>query len=282
MERRLLFGTAGIPLSTAEKTNENGIREVKKLGLGCMEIEFVRGVNMSNEKALMIRKVAESLGVILTVHAPYFINLSSSEPAKVIASKQRILSSARVGAMAGAESVTFHPAYYGSKPSNEVYEVVKAALSEIVETLRAEQINIDIRPETTGKASQFGTIDELLTLSNEVSGIKPCVDFAHIYARSVGKFNSYAEFMSILDKVESYLGANALKDMHIHLSNIQYGDKGEQKHLIIQDEDCEFKYKELLKALYDREVCGVLVCESPNLETDALLFKKIYAEFGER
>jgi len=194
----LLFGTAGVPISVQDRSTETGIKRIKELGLGCMEIEFVRGVHMNMAKASNIRKVAEQEGIGLTVHAPYFINLNSAESEKVSASKQRILNSARIGALAGAKSVTFHPAYYMGKTSEEVYQKVKEALLEITDTLRNEKIQIDIRPETTGKGSQFGTLDEIINLSQEIQGVKLCIDFSHLYARDIGKWNSYTEFMDII------------------------------------------------------------------------------------
>jgi len=273
----LLFGTAGVPISVQDRSTETGIKRIKELGLGCMEIEFVRGVHMNMAKASNIRKVAEQEGIGLTVHAPYFINLNSAESEKVSASKQRILNSARIGALAGAKSVTFHPAYYMGKTSEEVYQKVKEALLEITDTLRNEKIQIDIRPETTGKGSQFGTLDEIINLSQEIQGVKLCIDFSHLYARDIGKWNSYTEFMDILNRVEAELGSSALKDMHLHVSGIEYTPKGERRHLVVQDPGNKFNYKELIYALRDKEAEGFLICESPNLEEDALLFKKIYA-----
>ena len=276
--KMLLFGTAGIPISTTDRSTEAGIKRIKELGLECMEMEFVRGVYMGKEKASDIKEIAEQEGVKLTVHAPYFINLSSAEPEKVSASKQRILDSARIGALAGAKSVTFHPAYYMGKPSQEVYQRVKEALLEITETLRNEKIQIDIRPETTGKGSQFGTLEEIINLSQEIQGVKLCIDFSHLYARDIGKWNSYAEFVDILNRVEAGLGALALRDMHLHVSGIEYTPKGERRHLVVQDAGNKFNYKELMSALRDKGVEGFLICESPNLEEDALLFKKVYEE----
>ena len=281
----LLFGTAGITAQAKEQSTEGGIKRAKEIELGCMEIEFVQGVRMGEEKAKKVRETALSEGIGLTVHAPYFINLSSKEPEKVKASIQRILDSARIGAMAGARSVTFHPAYYGEKSAQEVYKDVKNALLDITSILRSENIKIYIRPETTGKPSQFGTLEEIVLLSQEVSGILPCVDFSHLYARSGGKRNSYDEFIKILELIEKELGSprpspqsgnTALQNMHIHTSGIAYGLKGEKHHTIF--EESEFNYKALLKALKDKKAGGFLICESPNpgLEDDALLLKKIY------
>ncbi len=276
----LLFGTAGIPVSTTNRNTETGIKRVKELGLGCMEMEFVRSVYLKKEKASHINKIAKQEKVMLTVHAPYFINLNSTEPEKLSASKQRILNSARIGAIAGVKSVTFHPAYYMGKSSQEVYQKVKEALLEITEILRSEEVKIDIRPETTGKGSQFGTLNEIISLSQEIPGVKLCIDFSHLYARNTGKWNSYTEFMEILNTVETGLGSSALKDMHLHVSGIEYTPKGERRHLVAQNSENKFNYMELMYALRDKEVEGFLICESPNLEEDALLFQKIYEERG--
>ncbi|MDI6840936.1 MAG: TIM barrel protein [bacterium] len=275
----LLFGPAGIPVTAKDRSTEAGIKKVKELGLGCMEIEFVRGVNMSADKARKVKEIATHEQIELTVHGPYFINLNSKEPDKVRASKIRILDSAKIGAIAGAKSVTFHAAYYGKDKLSEVYRVVRDALVEITETLHNENVKIDIRPETTGKGSQFGTLDEILSLSHEVNGVKPCIDFAHIYAREGGKWNSYQEFMKLLELVETELGTTALKDMHIHISGMQYGPKGEKMHLTFEDKESKFNYKELMRALHEKKVEGFIICESPTLEADALIIKKLYESY---
>lgn len=131
-----------------------------------------------------------------------------------------------------------------------------------------------ISPEVTGKGSQFGTLEELLQLSSEIEGVALCIDFSHWHART-GKANSYQDFSAILDQVEKRLGRRGLDNMHIHVSGIAYGSKGEIKHLMLQDSD--FRYVELLKALKERRAKGVVICESvPYLEQDALLLQETY------
>jgi len=130
-----------------------------------------------------------------------------------------------------------------------------------------------IRPEITGKASQFGTLEEILALSTELEGVAPCIDFAHWHART-GKLNSYQEIASILEQVKERLGRTALDNMHIHVSGISYGKGGETKHLNLKESD--FQYTELLKALRNYQAKGLVICESPNLEEDALLLQAAY------
>jgi len=269
----LLFGTAGTPRSTRNQTTIDGIERIAELGLDCMELEFVRGVRMGEGSARLVAGVATREGVRLSAHAPYFINLNAHEPEKIRASQGRILQAARIAALCGAKSVTFHAAFYLGDPPEKTYKTVKKYLGEILNQLGQENIRVRLSPEVTGKASQFGTIDELLNLSAELEGVAPCIDFAHWHART-GKFNSYPEFTSILSQVEERLGRAALDDMHIHVSGIKYGGKGEISHLNLGESD--LRYVELLTALKDYSVKGIVICESPNLEEDAMLLQATY------
>jgi len=272
--KELLFGTAGIPISSKGNPTADGIAAVKKLGLGAMELEFVRSVNISREKAPEVKKSAQENKIILTCHAPYYINLNSLEKAKLKASIYRILNSARIANLCGAWSVCFHPGFYQKSTKEEAFNRVKQSLKELIQKLKDENNNIWIRPETTGKESQFGNLDEILELSREFGNVMPCIDFAHFHARTNGRYNSYKEFSGILEKVEKKLGKKGLENMHIHITGIAYGEKGEKHHLNLEESD--LKYKELIKALKDFKVKGVAISESPNIEKDALLVKNIY------
>ena len=269
----LLFGTAGIPLSAKDKSTVGGLRRLRELGLGCMEVEFVRGVRMGEGAAAEVGRVAKEAGVALSVHAPYYINLNSPEPEKREASQKRILDSARVGAHFEARGVAFHPAFYMDAEPKGLYEEIKGQLQAMVKTLQREGVSVPLNPETTGKESQFGSLDEVLQLSR-LNGVGPCIDFSHLHARSGGKYNSYREFGEVLGAVERHLGKKALSDLHIHLSGIAYGPKGEKHHLVLKEADMD--YRGVLKALKDFSVGGLLICESPNLEEDVLLLQKTY------
>ncbi|MGP8320812.1 MAG: TIM barrel protein [Methanosarcinaceae archaeon] len=272
--KSLLFGTAGTPISTKKRSSAEGIKRVRELGLGCMELEFVRGVRMGEGTAQVVRDFARAEDVALSVHAPYYINLNSKEQEKIDASVERIYQSARIGALCGAESIVFHPAFYHKDISEKVFTRVADLLGNLAMRLNDEGINAVLRPETTGKPSQFGNLDELLRLSSELEGVMLCIDFSHLHARSVGAENSYDEFVSILGKVEDTLGREGLFDMHIHVSGIEYGRKGEKKHLNLSESD--FKYVELMRAFSDFGVKGLLICESPDIEGDALLLKEAF------
>ena len=269
----LLFGTGGVPHSSKASSTIAGMERIAELGLGCMELEFVRGVHMGKDTALQVAEAAKKLKVKLTAHAPYFINLNSAEIDKVKASQYRILQTARIAGLCGAESIAFHAAFYGGESSEKVYRTVKQYLAEVLERLAQEKNQVWIRPEVLGKGTQFGTIEELVNLSTEFSQVLPVIDFAHWHART-GQNNTYDEFAAVLEEIKQKLGRKGLDNMHMHISGIKYGLKGELKHLNLQDSD--LNYPDLIKALKDYQVGGFAICESPNLEEDALLLKETY------
>jgi len=183
----LLFGTGGTPHSARSKTSIDGIERIAELGLGCMELEFVQGVRMGEAGARLVAEKAAAVGVKLSAHGPYFINLNAREPEKVRASQDMILQTARIASICGAKSITFHAAFYLDNSPQEVYNRVKKYLGEILDRLKRENNRVWIRPEVTGKVSQFGTLEEVLNLSTELEGVAPVIDFAHWHARTGDK-----------------------------------------------------------------------------------------------
>ena len=270
---KLLFGTAGTPIMAKDRGSLNGVEVVRDLGLDCMELEFVRGVRMSPDLAEQVGEAAKKNNVVLTAHGPYYINLNAVEKDKQVASIRRILNTARIANEAGAYSITFHAAYFLKQDPAKVYLRVRDKMKKIVATLQDESINLWVRPETMGKATQFGSLAETIKLSQDVEQVLPCVDFAHLHARE-GKINSYDEFCEVLAELEKGLGKDMLCNMHIHMSGINYGPKGEKNHLVLRESDS--KYKELMKAFKEFRIKGVVISESPNIESDALLMKKTY------
>lgn len=270
---KLLFGTAGVPISSKGRSTIEGISRVRELGLDCMELEFVQGVRMGEKTAGEVNAVAAKENIALSVHGPYYINLNAAEPEKLTASIQRIYDSARIGNICSATNIVFHPAFYLKDDHKIVYDRVFNLLKDLAARLEDENIPVTLRPETTGKATQFGDVDELLSISAEIDGILPCFDFSHVHARD-GKHNTYDEFKEIFEKIEKTLGKEGLKTMHCHISGIEYTAKGERNHLILEESD--MNYKDLMKVFKEFKACGTIICESPNIEEDALLMKKTY------
>jgi deoxyribonuclease-4 len=173
-----------------------------------MEVEFVRGVRMREEMARNVNSVSKRLGLALSVHAPYYINLNSPDPGKFKASIERIKKSARIGWICGAKSIVFHTAFYMKSRKSSVLAKVKKTLMRVIEDLSDEGVEVILRPETTGKRTQFGSLEEVVSLSAQVEGIQPCVDFSHLHART-GRANSEEEFKTILSTIETHLGRRA-------------------------------------------------------------------------
>jgi len=269
----LLFGTAGIPHSAWPLTTIDGIKRIAELGLGCMEIEFVQGIYLNEEEAHRVAETAVNSGVKLSAHAPYFLNFNSHEPRKIRASQGILHKTARIASICGVDSVIFHAGFYLGDPPEKVYQTVKRYLAEVIDRLKEEDIQLSLRPEVSGKGSQFGSIEEILKLCTELEGIAPAIDFAHWHART-GGFNSYKEFAYVLEQTKQRLGSTALDNMHIHISGIAYGPKGEIRHLDLKNSD--LNYVDLLKALKDYRVKGLVICESPSQEDDARLLRDSY------
>lgn len=269
----LLFGTAGVPHSAETKTTVDGIRRIAELGLGGMEIEFVQGVRMGEAGARLVAQAAEEHHIRLSAHAPYYINMNAHEPEKVTASQERLYQTARIGGLCGIRSAIFHPAFYLGDPPEKAYQATAAHVKAVKERLDSEGNTVCLRPEVMGKPSQFGSLDEVLRLCQELDGLLPCIDFSHWHARTAA-YNTYDEFSSVLEQVEKTLGRAALEDLHIHFSGINYGPKGERNHLNLQESD--MNYVELLRALKNSRAGGLVICESPNLEEDALLLQQTY------
>ncbi len=268
----LLVGTAGIPASTPKPGSVEGIKRVKALGLDLMELEYVRGVKMSEELAREVKAVADSLGIVRTVHAPYYINLNG-DVKTVKASHQYILASARIGNIAGAKSVAIHSGYYSSKTSEDSTKNIIKEYSEIVKILKSEGNKIILAPEVTGKLAQWGTLPEILEVCRQVEQLAVCIDFSHLYARELGKANnSKAEWRAVLELVEKKLGKPALKGLHMHLQDVECNKGGEGSHMHIGDG--KLKWRELLEVLKEFKVEGWLVSEAPSPEIDAIKIKK--------
>ncbi len=274
MATKLRFGTAGIPISSEKRDGVSGILRVRELNLSAMELEFVRGVGMKKETAKKLGDVAKKNDVLLTSHAPYFINLASNDEKKVEASIKRLLDTARICYLAGGYSVVFHAGFFQDMPPKRAYGRVRLGIKNVVDVLNDEGIGVWVRPETTGKPSQFSGLEDLIAISQEFENVLPCIDFAHLHARSAGRYNSEKEFCAVMDMMEGGLGKESLRNMHIHMSGIEYTEKGERRHIPLEESD--MKWKELMKCLKKRKVAGVVISESPLIEEDALRMKNYY------
>ena len=269
---KLNFITAGMPIRTGKGSYPQAFDVLKEMNLDGMELEFVHGVRMSDDNRIFVKEMAKNF--VITAHGPFYINLNSKEEEKIEASVQRIIDTAAVAAQAGAFSITYHAAFYMGGDKETVFEQVKTQTKRIIDILENEKIKVWVRPETTGKATQWGDIDEIINLSKEFEQVLPCVDFSHLHARSAGEYNTYDEFSKVLEKIGNNIGQYALENFHGHLAGIEYTAKGEKQHLNL--ENSNMNYKDLIKVMKEFGVKGALVCESPNIEDDCKLLKNYY------
>lgn len=261
-----------MPIRTGKGSYPQAFDVLKEMNLDGMELEFVHGVRMSDDNRIFVKEMAKNF--VITAHGPFYINLNSKEEEKIEASVQRIIDTAAVAAQAGAFSITYHAAFYMGRDKETVFEQVKTQTKRIIDILENEKIKVWVRPETTGKATQWGDIDEIINLSKEFEQVLPCVDFSHLHARSAGEYNTYDEFSKVLEKMGNNIGQYALENFHGHLAGIEYTAKGEKQHLNLENSD--MNYKDLIKVMKEFGVKGALVCESPNIEDDCKLLKNYY------
>ncbi|MGB8252014.1 MAG: TIM barrel protein [Anaerolineaceae bacterium] len=272
------FGTVGSPTSTPPKPGGSvgGIRQIAALGLGALELAWVQSVRVSEDTCLVIKKAAGDADVCLSVHAPYFINLNADD-VEWPKSRQRLMDAAYYGWLAGATDIVFHPGSYFGKPPAEVLPVAIKRLEGCVTELDTKGVTATLRPETMGKVAMLGSLADTLALSKPFPSVRPCLDFAHLHARSGdGSINRYEDWMQILQSYAQTLGDSSLHALHIHLSGIEYSAKGERKHLPVRESDLDVK--SLFKALKKMGAGGRIMCESPILEEDALYLQQLYQE----
>jgi len=274
MEESFRFGTVGSPISTPKKPGGSvgAVHHLASLELSALELGWVQSVRVSEETCAAIKKAALETKVAVSVHAPYFINLNADDN-EWPKSRQRLMSAAHYGNLAGATDIIFHPGSYFGKPPQEVLPLAIARLRDCLAELRAAGNMVTLRPETMGKSAMLGSLEDTLEMSKELAGVEPCLDFAHLHARAGdGSMNSKTEWLSVLSEYAQCLGEDSLKRLHIHLSGIEYGEKGERNHLPIAESD--FDLDGLLTALQERNCAGRILCESPVLEEDALHIKQ--------
>ena len=238
--------------------NLKGVRKAARMKLDCMEVEFTYGVRMSVPVAREVGALAREKGIILSVHAPYYINLASDEKEKITASKKRIMDSCRCAHALGAQNVVFHAGFYQKKTAEQTFAMIKKAILEIQRGIKKNNWKIKLCPEVTGKPSQFGSLEELLALKKE-TGCSICVDFAHLYARGQGQ----VDYVRVIKKLPG--------KFHAHFSGIEYGPKGERKHLKTSKKFFEPLAEALLKTKRD----VTLICESPQPYKDAAMMKRL-------
>ena len=280
MADRTRFGPAGVP--PAFRAMKAGLADVPRLlreeGLDAFEYQAVRW----GAKPQIKREDAEKLGlkakendVWISLHGSYFINFCGGKDV-IDASKQRLIACATAAEWMKAYVVVFHPGFYGKRPQKEAFTNCLEALKEVVEAMRALGVkNVKIGPETMGKHSQLGSLDEVLSLCEEVERTQLVVDWAHLHARDRGRFKTVDDFRKVIVEIENRLGTEAVKDMHCHFTKIEFTDKGEKRHHIMDETDYGPDFTMLAKVIAEFKLKPVIISESPILDADAIKMRDI-------
>ena len=263
------FGPAGYPPGT--KTPKDGLDTVRSLGLDALEIEFVRGARISEEKARQVGMMAEERDIRLSAHAPYFISFNSDNQETRDKSVQWVMDTVRAAHTMGAYLIVIHAASYGKAPEKATDSVIEGLLRcrEIMDDEGIDDVILGI--ETMGKKGQWGTLKEIGRVMEDVPGAHPVLDVAHVHAREGGSLSSEKAMSDITDEFFSLSGDIP----HFHISCIRYGDKGEISHLPLEARDPDMQH--LADVLRDCNRDCNFICESPLQERDAVVFRDMFA-----
>ncbi|HWS24461.1 MAG TPA: TIM barrel protein [Anaerolineales bacterium] len=271
------FGTVGSPMGTPKPGGSvTAIKYLRSIELDALELGWVQSVRVSEATCAEIRATSLAENVAVSVHAPYYINLNATEE-EWPKSRKRLMDASRLGCLAGATDIIFHPgSYFGNQPG-DVLKIAIPRLKECMDELRSDGIGCTLRPETMGKSAMLGSFEDTIEMAAAIEGVNPCFDFAHLHARpGDGSINSEEEWVERLNIIKNRLGQQYLESMHIHLSGIEYGPKGEKFHLPLLESD--FDLSGLFKALAKVGAKGRILCESPIMEEDALRMKNAWIE----
>lgn len=277
------FGPAGNAESFPYKSSLDAPGWLADLGLDLYEYQCGKGVNIKEDNARKLRENAEQAGIILSLHAPYFINLANPDPESLKKTTGYILSACRAADWIGAERVTIHPGALMKRSRREAQEIALRSLKEVLKACDAEGYgHISLCPETMGKINQLGDLDEVLELCSLDERLIPCVDFGHLYARSIGVDEGTEAFVRMLDRMEEVLGLERASRFHSHFSRIEFTPNGGEKcHRTFADHGGYGPDPApLMQELARRDWSPTIICESAGTQAeDALEMKKIYNEY---
>lgn len=251
---------------------------LNKVGLTAYEVECGRGVRMNDAVALKLREEAEKFGIALSIHAPYYISMSSLEEEKRQGSIRYLLESAALAKKIGAKRIIFHSGSCAKISREEATALAVDTLQKAVDAFDAEGYgDLILCPETMGKINQLGSLEEVMTLCGVDDRILPTIDFGHLNAREQGLFYTAADYEKVLQVMEDALGRERASKFHAHFSKIEYTVGGEKRHLTFEDTVYGPAFAPLAEVLVKRNAEPVIICESAGTQSkDALEMQSLY------
>ena len=266
------------------KSNLDAPEYVSKMGLDIYEYQCGRGVRVSEENAKIYKANAEKFNIKTSLHAPYFISLSSVEEEKRLKSVDYIMQSAIAADMLGADRIIVHSGSCSKISREEALALAKDTLKIARNSLVENGLDhIHICPETMGKINQLGTLDEVLDLCLVDESFIPCIDFGHLNARTFGNINSKEAFENVLNAIENKLGYDKLNCFHSHFSKIEFTENGgEKRHLTFEDSVFGPEFEPLAELIAKKDLSPIFICESAGTQAeDSQYMKKVYKDFKE-
>jgi deoxyribonuclease-4 len=283
MADRPRFGPAGVPSEFKElkRPVEEFPKYLREEGLAAFEYQATRWgpkPQMKEESAEKLRVNAKENDVWLTVHGSYFINFCGDE-ATIEASKNRLISCVIAAEWMGGHMVVFHPGFYGGKSPQEALKICAKAMNETLERLKALGIaKVHFGPETMGKKSQLGTLNEVLTLCESVEQTEPVIDWAHIHARGFGLIKTKDDYAKILSEIENRLGTKAVESLHVHYTLVEFTEKGEKMHHTMSELGYGPSFRPFAELIHELDLKPVVISESPVLDQDSIKMRDMFLE----
>ena len=280
MADRPRFGPAGVPpLFRIIGAKLSDVPELlREEGLDALEYEAVRWgqkPQIKQQDAENLGREAEKNDVLLSLHGSYFINLCGKKEV-VEASKRRLIACATAAQWMGAYVVVFHPGFYGRVEKSYAFRNCIAAIRDVIEKMNSLGIQkVKLGPETMGRLFQLGSLDEILTICETVEQTQLVVDWSHLHARGQGRFKKVDDFRSVVEEAEKRLGTEAARNMHCHFSKIEYTDKGERRHHILEEARYGPDFQMLAEVIAEFNLRPVIICETPILDVDAMKMRDI-------
>ncbi len=278
-----LFGPAGNSISFSAQGYKHSLQipeYLNKFGLTAFEYQCGRGVNIGLEKAEQFGKAMKEANIKVSLHAPYYISMSSVDSEKRLNSINYILSSARAVNAMGGDRIVVHTGSCGKIPREEALSLALDTMRLAIKALDDEGLsNIRICPETMGKINQLGDLNEVLTLCELDERLLPCIDFGHLNARTLGSLKTYSDFEDVFNQIENRLGESRLREFHSHFSKIEFTNGGEKKHLTFEDTVFGPDFEPVLELTAKRNCHPTFICESDGTQAeDAAAMQKYYME----
>lgn len=278
------FGPAGNSesFSRVHKSSLAAPRWIADFGLDCYEYQCGKGVRVRRETAVKIGENARAAGIVMSLHAPYFINLANPDHESIMKNNGYVLTSCALADWMGAERVVVHTGALMGRSRREALDIAKRGMSALLAVIDTAGLgHIALCPETMGKLGQLGDLDEVLELCTLDERLVPCIDFGHLYARSLGEDDGREAFARMLDRVEEVLGQDRASRFHSHFSHIQFTPNGGEKchRTFADDGGYGPDWAPLAAEIARRGWSPTFICESAGTQAeDALTMKQIYRE----